>query len=58
MLGAGLTARRILRWCWVDRGVAVERGTAGRREAEATPLEISKEESLEVAAEYTLDLEG
>ena len=57
MSGAGLTARGILRWCWVERGVAAERGPAGWREAEATPLEIGKEAPLEVVAEAPLELE-
>ena len=49
---AGLAARGILRWCWVEREVAVE------REAEATPLDIGEEAPLEVAAEAPLELEG
>ena len=42
----------------MERGVAVERGPVGRREAEATLLEIGKEAPLEVIAEAPLELEG
>ena len=40
MSGAGLAVQEIVRWCWVEQGLAVERGLAGWWAAEATPLEI------------------
>ena len=43
---------------WVERGLAVEQGPAGRRKVKATPLEISEEEPLEVVTEVPLELEG
>ena len=36
----------------------MERGPAGRREAEAAPLEIGEEAPLAVATEDPLELEG
>ena len=47
-----------VRWCWVERGVAVERGLAGWWTVEAPPLEIGEEASLEVEDESLLELEG
>ena len=58
MSGVGSAVWGIVRWCWVDRGVAVEWGPAGWWAAEATPLEIGKEAPLVVAAEDLLVLEG
>ena len=58
MSGAVLADRGIWRWCWLEQGVAVERGAAGWWEAEATPLDIGKEAPLEVVAEAPLELEG
>ena len=58
MSGAGSAVRGIVRWCWVERGVAVERGPAGWWAAEATPLDFGEEAPLEVAAEALLKLEG
>ena len=52
MLGAGLSYQGIWGWCWV------ERWATGRWETEATPLDISEEEPLEVVYEATLDLVG
>ena len=58
MSGAGSAVRGIVRWCWVERGVAVERGLAGWWAAEAPPLDIGEEAPLEVDAESLLELEG
>ena len=58
MSGAGLAVWRIVRGCWVERGVAVEWGLACWWAEEATPLEIGKEAPLEVAAEALLGMEG
>ena len=58
MLGAGLAVRVIVRWCWVEQGVAVERGLAGWWAVEELPLGIGKEAPLEVDAESLLELEG
>ena len=58
MPGAGSVVQGLVRWCWAERGVAVERGLAGWWAAEATPLEIGKEALLEVADEVLLELEG
>ena len=57
MSGAGSAVQGIVRWCWVERGVAVEQGLAGWWVAEATPLYIGEEAPLEVDAEALLELE-
>ena len=48
MSGAGSAVRGIARWCWVEQGVAVERGLVGWWAADAPPLEIVEEAPLEV----------
>ena len=53
-----LEGGNIVRWCWLDREVAVKRGPAGWWAADTTPLEICKEAPLEVAAEALLGLDG
>ena len=58
MSGAGSAVRGIVRWCWVEWGVAVDRVLAGWWASEAPPLEISEEAPLEVDAESLLELEG
>ena len=50
MLGARSVVRGIVRWCWVERGVAVE--LAGWGAAEASPLEIGEGAPLEVEGEW------
>ena len=47
-LGVGSAVRGIARWCWVERGVAVEQGLVGWWAAEAPPLEINEGAPLEV----------
>ena len=58
MSGSGSAVRGIVRWCWVERGVAVEQGMADWWAAEASPLEIGKAAPLEVDDESLLELEG
>ena len=58
MSGAGLAVRVRVRWCWVERGVAVERGLVGWWAAEVPPLEIGEESPLEVDTEFLLELDG
>ena len=58
MSGARSVVWGIVRWYWVERGVAVERGLAGWWVAEATPLDIGEEAPLEVDSEALLELEG
>ena len=52
MSGAVLVVRGIARWCWVERGVAMERGMVGWWAAETPPLEIGEGAPLEVEGEW------
>ena len=52
MSGVRSAVQGISRWCWVERGVAVERGLVGWWAVEAPPLEIGKEAPLEVVGEW------